>query len=58
MTSILKTLFVAVTLAAGANTAFAADVTYHWGYPDSFRGHPNVPIQSFSGGSGIPPLYR
>jgi hypothetical protein len=58
MTSILKTLFVAVILAAGATTAFSAELTYHWGYPDSFKGQPNLPVQSFSGGSGIPPLYR
>ena len=58
MTSILKSLFVAMTLAVGANTAFAADVTYHWGYPDSFKGHPNLPVQPFGGESGIPPLYR
>ena len=58
MTSILKTLFVAVILAAGATTAFAADLTYHWGYPDRFKGQPNLPVQSYSGGSGIPPLYR
>lgn len=63
MTSILKALAVAAILAAGTfaatGSAFAGqDQTYHWAYPDSLKGHPNIPVQSVGVGSGIPPLYR
>jgi hypothetical protein len=63
MTSILKTLAVAVTLLGGivtlAGSALAgSDNTYGWAYPDNFKNPPKVPVQHLGGGSGIPPLYR
>jgi hypothetical protein len=43
---------------AAAGSAFAADNTYHWAYPDNLKAKPNIPVQSLGVGSGIPPLYR
>jgi arylsulfatase A-like enzyme len=57
-----KNSFVDLPLCAPSRASFltgqAADTTYHWGYPDNLKDRPNIPVQSFSGGSGIPPLYR
>jgi hypothetical protein len=63
MTNILKAIVVPVTLVAGmvalTGAALAgSDATYHWGYPDSLKSQPNVPVQPFGGESGIPPLYQ
>jgi hypothetical protein len=61
MTTIVKVLFVAMTLAAGTVAAVGpalTDVTYHWGYPDSLKDQPNIPVQPLGGESGIPLQYR
>ena len=61
MTSILKVLLVAMALGAGAVVALGpalADVTYHWGYPDSLKDQPNIPVQPLGVESGIPSQYR
>jgi hypothetical protein len=62
MTSILKTLAVAMTLLGGvatlAGSALAGDNIYGWAYPENFKSQPRVPVQPLGGESGIPPLYR
>ncbi len=63
MTNILKTLAVALTLAAGTVAASGiavagTDATYHWGYPDNLKASANVPAKHLRGGSGIPAQYR
>ena len=61
MTSIVKVLFVAMTLVGCAVAAAGpalANVTYHWGYPDSLKDQPNIPVQPQGGESGIPLQYR
>ena len=54
MTSILKTLAVAVTLLGGIATVAgsASADTYGWAYPDK------VPLHSLGVESGIPSQYR
>jgi hypothetical protein len=61
MTNTLQALAVTLTLVASivaaTGSALAGDA-YHWGYPDSFKDHPNVPLHSLGVGSGIPSQYR
>jgi hypothetical protein len=60
MTSILKTLAVAVTLLGGIATVVgsASADTYGWAYPDNFKDPAKVPLHSLGVESGIPSQYR
>jgi hypothetical protein len=60
MTSILKTLAVAVTLLGGIATVAgsASADTYGWAYPNNFKEPAKVPLHSLGVESGIPSQYR
>jgi hypothetical protein len=59
MTSILKTLAIAVTLLGGIATVggSASADPYGWAYPDNFKDPAKVP-HSLGAESGIPSQYR
>ena len=60
MTTILKTLAVALTLVAGsvALTASASADPYGWAYPDNFKDPAKVTLHYLGVESGIPSQYR